>query len=153
MMSALSRYLAAVFCVASLVSCASGIKPYPPRSPLNLEIHNHAEQVEASLHLYRLDQSCAAEYLGSVDLDAPQKNIGIEPAQTTLLEVGFASSSFWSNRSAYMNYPLTLKARSSKRYELNIYYRDGIYDVRLFEIDPATGQKRRPDDGELRTCL
>jgi hypothetical protein len=132
--------------------CASNIKPYRAELPHNLGIISNTESVEASLHIYRLDKQCELTYLGSIDLDGNNLQLGIDTDQTSLLVAGFASSSFWSSSSGYIDYGITLTPRKAYRYEIEVSYIDNIYNVQAYEINRSSAKKREMGDRELEIC-
>lgn len=151
-LSAPLKYLSAFFILSVLASCASVIKPYVSGLPTNFEIVNRTESVEASLHIYNLDEQCVADYQGTIALNDSRSEVGVTPGQPTLLEVGFSSSSFWGSSSGYISYPVTLVPGSALRYRIEASYRDDIYNVAVFEINRSTGKKRQMTDEELQIC-
>ena len=135
-----------------LSGCASNIKPYRAELPQNLEVISNIESIEASLHIYSLDKQCKTTYLGSVDLDRDSLRLGIDTGQPSFLVTGFDSSSFWSASSGYMDYGITLTPRKSYRYEIGVSYIDNIYNVKVYEINRSSGNKREMEDRELELC-
>lgn len=49
-------------------------------------------------------------------------------------------------------YDIMLIPRKSHTYRIDIRYVENIYNVDLFEIDPATGAERQMRDEELQAC-
>ena len=72
--------------------------------------------------------------------------------QASYLVVSFTSASFWSNRSGQINYDFTLLPREAYRYTIDVSYLDNIYNVTVYEINRASGEKREMEGGELRNC-
>ena len=126
--------------LALAVAGCSGLKAYPTDPGGNLAVRPQMDrEVRAVLHIHRVDRDCRAEYRGSVPLDRPAVSLGVPPGQPTYLVVTFDTSSFLGG-SRSTSAGALLVPRAGQRYELGARYRDGIYDISLYESD---GRARR----------
>jgi hypothetical protein len=112
-----------------------------------VSIHTAAssESIFSSAHvmldIYSADSECHAKYAGTVKLDKPSVAIGIPADRWSYLVFDFVSSSFLAGRHGDMSYELPFKPQANHRYEIEVTYRDEIYNVVLGERQP---------DGTLR---
>jgi hypothetical protein len=133
--------------LAQLAGCA-GYKPYANKSAAkNVSIRSATSSksflssVHATLDIYDLGTECATKYAGTIKLDQPSLAIGIPADRWSYLVFDFASSSFLAGRHGRMSYELFFEPRTDHRYEIEVTYRDEIYNVVL-------GERQR--DGTLR---
>ena len=136
----------AVLAVALAAGCA-GTRHYASLPEKNLQIRSSLSGAEAVMGVHRLDQKCAAQYEGVVELDQPVVEVGLPPGRPSLLVFEFYGSSFLSG-SHSIKKEAPLMPRPGYRYEARVSYKDSLYDVQLREIDPRSGASR-----ELETRL
>ncbi|BDG05729.1 hypothetical protein [Anaeromyxobacter oryzae] len=141
----------AIALLCGLCAC-SGLRTYPTVPGGNLSVRPRLEAgVTAALHVHRLDAQCRVEYLGTVKLDDAQLTLDLPAGQASYLLVTFDTSSFFAGRRNTSAAAL-LNPRAGWRYELDVRYREDIYDVALSEADPHTGQRRVLARRDLDAC-
>jgi hypothetical protein len=140
-----------------LAGCA-GRKPYSDESMTkNVSIRTVTSagsmfsSVRAALNIYRVDTECRAEYVGTVKLDEPSVMVGIPTGRWNYLVFDFDSSSFPGGTRGRMSHELFLKPQADHRYEIDVTYRDDIYNVVLSERQPrGTLRELRLDPDSCR---
>ena len=144
-----------LFLLALAAGC-SGLKSYPTDPGGNLAVTAEMQgNVRAALHVHRVAAGCGTrsgrtEYAGTLALDRPA-SLGLPTGETSYLVVEFDTSSFLGgSRSTSVGTLVT--PRPGSRYELAARYRDGIYDVALYESDPRTRSRRALPRRELGAC-
>ena len=149
--------------LAQLAGCAGRV-PYADESATkNVSIHTatSSKSIFSSVHtvldIYSVDPECRLNYAGTVKLDRPSVAIGIAADRWSHLVFDFASSSFLAGRHGHMSYELFFKPQVDHRYEIEVTYRDEIYDVVLGERQPHGTLREIPNlDAEpchqLRCC-
>jgi len=128
----------------ALIAGCSGLRPYPAESASkNLTIRMNASKVRAELDVHGVDPQCRAPYIGTVKLDKPTVAVGIPPDAWSYLKFDFASSSLLRG-SQRMTKATLLRARAGHRYEVDVKYRDDIYDVVIRELSPRGATREVP---------
>ena len=131
--------LAVFFLVVTLGGC-SGIKTYPNNLEKNLQLRTQVEsgsafsKLRASMSVFEVDAQCQTEYQGTVDLDEPSVPVGIPPGRWSYLVFDFSSSGFLSSRSTSVASGALLKPQAGSRYDIDVSYRDDIYNVTIRSI-------------------
>ncbi len=125
--------------LAQLAGCA-GRAPYADESATkNVSIHTatSSKSILSSVHtvldIYSMDTECRLKYAGTVKLDRSLVAIGIAADRWSYLVFDFASSNFLAGRHGHMSYELFFKPQTDHRYEIEVTYRQEIYDVVLGE--------------------
>lgn len=143
--------LALAWLALTLMAGCSGLRPYPDTSgSKNLTIRTNASKVRAELDVHSVDPHCRAPYIGTVDLDKPTVTVGIPTDAWSYLKFDFASSSLLRG-SHRMSKATLLRARAGHRYEVDVKYRDDIYDVVIRELSPR-GAAREVPLRDLASC-
>jgi hypothetical protein len=129
--------LAGGIVLAALAAC-SGIKPYPnDLGAKNLEVRTAVSSgsafssVRAELDVHGVDASCRTVYLGTVQLDRSSVAVGIPADRRSHLVFNFLSSSFLGGSRGRISREVFITPRPEQRYEADVTYRDGLYDVVL----------------------
>jgi hypothetical protein len=135
--------VAAAFVLALAAGCGS-TKHYADLPEKNLQVRSTLSGAKAVMGVHKLDARCATEYEGVVDLDRPLVDVGLPPGRPSLLVFEFYSSSFLSG-STSIKKDARIAPRAGYRYEVRATYKDSLYGVDLFEIDPRTGARRELD--------
>jgi hypothetical protein len=134
-----------------LCAC-SGLRTYPTAPGGNLSVRPRLESgVSAALHVHRVDAQCRVEYLGTVKLDDAQRTLDLPAGQASYLVVTFDTSSFFGGRRNTSAAAL-LHPHAGSRYELDVRYRQDIYDVALSEAASRTAQRRVLPRRDLDAC-
>ena len=148
---------ACLWSLAALAGC-SGMKPYQSTPDNNLHLHTAADSgswfssVSAAVDIYRVGTDCKTVYEGSVQLNQPTIDIGIPPNRWSELVFVFATSSFLGNRSGSMTHETFLKPRSGYRYEVQVTYKDDMYNVAVRVTHPSSSVAREIERKDLRGC-
>ena len=141
-----------------LLSGCAGVKPYPNTPERNLEIRTETKSgsafssVGASLGIYRVDARCQIEYQGTIDLDQPAAAVGIPADRLSYLVFRFASSSFLGGTRSAISQETLLRPRPGYRYQVEVSYKDDLYNVAIRERHPDTGATRVVDLRPLASC-
>jgi hypothetical protein len=155
----LSRFhgLLLLICLGMLSAC-SGIKIYPNDQPKNLVIKTETDSglffssVKASLDIYDVTSACKLEYIGTVKLDRPTVEVGIEPGRSSYLSFRFTSSGFWSNSSNNISYETLIKPRRQYQYNSKVRYKNNIYNVKIVEKRSGKSRGKELITRHLRQC-
>ncbi|HEU0259250.1 MAG TPA: hypothetical protein VFR57_07535 [Burkholderiales bacterium] len=144
------RLALAGLALAFIAGC-SGLRAYPDTSgSKNLTIRTNASKVRAELDVHSVDPQCRAPYIGTVGLDRPTVAVGIPTDAWSYLKFDFASSSLLRGSQRVTKATL-LRARAGHRYEVDVKYRDDIYDVVIRELSPR-GATREVPLRDLASC-
>jgi hypothetical protein len=118
-----------------LASC-SGLKPYPDELPTkNLSIRTVTSagsvfaSVRAEVDVHSVDAACGTQYLGTVALDAPSVALGVPAGRRSRLVFHFVSSNFLGSSRGRISRAVELHPRADQRYEVDVTYRDDLYNV------------------------
>lgn len=151
--------LACAVALAFLAGCAgSGLQPYPDELPAkNLSIRTATSSgsafssVRAALAIHSVDGQCRTRYLGTVDLDRPSVALGIAADRWSYLVFEFASSGFLGGTRGRISRGIMLRPQTGHRYEVDVSYRDDMYNVVLRERLPR-GEMRELPLRDLASC-
>ena len=131
----LAQRLAAA-ALAMLAMGCSGLKPYPNDLPIkNVTVRTAASagsvfsSVKVELDVHGVDASCATRYLGTLQLDQPTLAVSLPPGRGSLLTFQFLSSSFLGGSRGSISRQVFVAPRPDQRYEIDVTYRDDLYDV------------------------
>jgi hypothetical protein len=123
-----------------LAAACSGLKPYPNELPTkNLSIRTATSSgsvfssVGAEVDVHSVDAACRTQYLGTVQLDQPSVAVGIAADRGSLLTFHFLIANFLGSARGRVSRELFITPRSDQRYEIDVTYRDDLYDVVLRE--------------------
>ena len=153
-----NRHLVGGLLALGLLAGCSGIKTYPNTLDKNLHVHTETDSgsffssVRTAVDIHRVNADCHTEYEGTIQLREPNAQIGIPANRASYLVFVFARSSFWSNTSGQMTYNTLLKPRSGHHYDINVHYKDDIYNVTIQEIGPGKASGREVERRELNAC-
>jgi hypothetical protein len=130
-----AQRLAAAMVVMLAAGC-SGLKPYPNDLPIkDVTIRTAASagsvfsSVKVELDVHGVDASCATRYLGTLRLDQPTLALSLPPGRRSLLTFQFLSSSFLGSSRSSISRQVWITPRPDQRYEIDVTYRDDLYDV------------------------
>lgn len=138
--------------VAALLGACSGITPYRSATEKNFYIRAAMQNARASIDVYRVDSSCHAQYEGTVVLDTPRAEIGIPPDRLSLLVFNFTTSSWLGGNRRTMAREALFRPRTGRRYQIDLSYRNDIYDIVAREGEPGKRAGRELDLKSLDTC-
>jgi hypothetical protein len=135
----IGQRLGAAALVALAAGC-SGLKPYPNDGPIkNITVRTAASSgsvfssVKVALDVHGVDAACATRYLGTLQLDQPTLAVSLPPGRGSLLTFQFLSSNFLGSSHGSISRQVFITPRPEQRYELDVTYRDDLYDVVLRE--------------------
>ena len=139
--------------LAQLAGCAGRV-PYSDESAtknVSIRTATGSEHIFSSVHamldIYGVDSQCRLKYAGTVKLERPSAAIGIAADRWSYLVFDFRSSSFLAGRQADMSYELFFKPQTDHRYEVEVTYRDEIYQVLLRDRQPDGSLTEIPNLG------
>lgn len=129
--------------VAALLAAAGcgSTRHYAGSAEKNLQVRTAAAGASVVMGVHSLDSKCFAEYQGVVTLDRPVIEVGLPPDRASLLVFEFYTLGVFSG-SRSIKKEARLLPRPGYRYEARATYKDSIYAVDLWEIDPSTGSRR-----------
>lgn len=148
--------LACALALAQLAGCAGPrLKPYPDNladdpAAKNLSIRTSTSSgsafssVRAALDVHSVDAQCRTRYLGTVALDKPSVAVGIPPGRWSYLVFDFATSGFLGGTRGRISRETLLKPRADNRYEIDVTYRDDLYNVVIREKLPRGALRELP---------
>ena len=142
MLRRIARRLVVAAAVALAAGC-SGLKPYPNDGPVkNVTIRTAARSgsvfssVKVELDVHGVDESCATRYLGTLELDQPTASVSLPAGSGSLLTFQFLSSNFLGSSRGSISRQVFVTPRADQRYEIDVSYRDDLYDVVVRERMP-----------------
>ena len=133
------RPIPLIITLSCLLAACSGLKTYRSDYQKNLFITTQAEArgwlsgVDASLDIYRMQDNCDVDYQGTVNLGDSLVEVGVPAGQPAYLVFRFESSTFLSNSHSSMGYDVALYPEYGQVYDVNVTYRDNIYNVEVAE--------------------
>jgi hypothetical protein len=107
--------------------------------------------VEAFLHIHRLKDGCATDYLGAVELKNDLTQLGIAPGQPAYLVFVFQTSSRLRGSFTQTSYTTILTPRPGGQYTADVSYADRMYNVSIRELGPR-GTPGREIERRTRNC-
>jgi hypothetical protein len=135
MVRGVAQRLVAVALVALGAGCSS-LKPYPNDGPIkNVTIRTAASagsvfsSVKVELDVHGVDASCATRYLGTLQLGQATVAVSLPPGRGSLLTFQFLSSNFLGSSRGSIGRQVLITPRPDQRYEIDVTYRDDLYDV------------------------
>ena len=143
--------------VGLTVGC-SGIRPYPNTLDKNVQVRTETRSASifsstrASMAIYRVDPQCRVEYEGTMDLDHPLVQVGLPTDRVSYLVFGFYSSSFLGNPRSSISQETVLRTRPGHSYDIDVSYRNSLYNVVVHERQPRTGERRELELRRLSAC-
>lgn len=149
--------VAAFLAVGVLASC-SGIRPYPNHLDKNLQIRTDTgsgsifSSTRASVGIYRVDAQCRIEYEGTIDLDKPLVLVGLPSDRLSYLIFSFVGSSFLAHARTSMSQETLLRTRAEHSYQIDVSYRNSIYNVVVREHHARKLGDRDIELKRLDTC-
>ena len=154
-MNLILRLVCSLSLVVAVAGC-SGLKAYPNTADKNLQVRTKLSGsfftgVEAFLHIHRLKDGCATDYLGAVELKNELTQLGIAPGQPAYLIFVFQTSARLGGSSATIPYTTILTPRSGGQYTADVSYADRIYNVSIRELGPR-GTPGRELERRTRDC-
>lgn len=129
-----------MFILAVALGGCSGIKTYPNNLEKNLQLRAQVEsgsvfsKLRASMSVFEVDAQCQTEYKGTVDFDEPSVPVGIPSGRWSYLVFDFSSSGFLSNNSTSIARGALLKPQAGGHYDIDVSYRDDIYNVTIHSV-------------------
>ncbi|HET7526199.1 MAG TPA: hypothetical protein VFK10_09685 [Burkholderiaceae bacterium] len=148
---------ASALALLALAGC-SGVKTYPnDLAAKNLSIRTATasgsafSSVRAELDVHSVDASCHTQYVGTVELDRAATAVGIPADRGSYLVFNFLSSSFLGGERGRITRAMFIQPRADQRYEIDVTYRDNLYDVVLRERPPR-GTAREVPLLDLNAC-
>jgi hypothetical protein len=135
----------------ALAGCAGG-KIYPDDvMPKNLNIRTASSNAKAVVGVHAVDAQCRAEYLGYVPLDKSAVQVGIPAERWSYLVFEFSTSRYLGSSRGRISKETLLKPRAGYRYDIDVTYRDDLYDVVIRE-QPPRGKARELEFLDLGSC-
>jgi len=145
------RYYLTILAVLSMLAACSAVKTYPNTSDKNIRVITNTDSgVEASIEIYEVKPDCSIEYSGSTQLENPETDIGLATGRSSYLVFVFSSSGFFTGSST-ISYDTLLRPRKNSSYDIDVSYRDDIYNVVMHER-LASNKRREIEARSLAGC-
>ena len=151
------RFVLGMLILGLLTGC-SGLKTYRSDLDKNLRITTETKSgslfssVEAALDIHRVKPDCSTEYVGTVQLDQPDIEVGIPQGQPSYLVFVFGSSSFLGATSGTISYDVLLKPHVGHQYHAEVSYLEDIYNVEIFSVSPGGRQLLEMETMNMSDC-
>ena len=133
--------LACAWLLLVTVTGCSGLKTYSNTADKNLLVRTKMNSgsmftdVEILLHIYRLQNDCTTDYIGTIELEQEMAKVGITASQPTYLKFIFKTSGMLSSNTSIIPYTTILTLRPGVQYSADVSYVDSIYNVIIRELD------------------
>ncbi len=145
------RYYLTILAVLSMLAACSAVKTYPNTSDKNIRVITNTDSgVEAAIEIYEVKPDCSIEYSGSIQLDNAETDIGLATGRSSYLVFVFSSSGFFTGSST-VSYDTLLRPRKNSSYDIDVSYRDDIYNVVMHER-LASNKRREIEARSLAGC-
>lgn len=131
----MARLLFAAMLVFGVAGCDESPYAYPDRPEKNLLVLAVSNSGKVSLEVH----NCRGAYEGFVPLDQPAVAIGMPTDRPSVLVFDFRNPNM-SNKKE-----VQLAPRPGYRYEARVTFKDAIYTIELWEIDPRSNARRELD--------
>lgn len=137
--------------VLSMLTACSAVKIYPNTLDKNVRVNTKTDSgVEAAIEIYEVKPDCGIVYSGTIQLDNPVMEIGLPTGRSSYMVFIFSSSGFFTGSST-ISYDTLLRPRKSIRYDIDVSYRDDIYNVVMHER-LASNKRREIEARSLAGC-
>jgi len=136
--------------------CVSNNIKYPNNHKKNLTIktsikgESFFKDINAYLHISKLDAQCKSKYLGTVKLDKPVKKVGLPVNQKLFLEFVFGITGGGSGSRLDMDTIIT--PRKGHTFYADMFYEDDIYDIMLWRNKSRKYKKRKIKPAHFDSC-
>lgn len=137
--SVMDRTVSITLLLCCLLVACSGLQGYRGDTQKNLyittntESHGWLSSVDAALDIYQMPDGCNVDYQGTVQLDHPLVEVGVPQGVPAYLVFRVESSEFLSNTQRTLGYDFALYPEYGQVYDVNVVYRDNVYDVEVAE--------------------
>lgn len=148
--------LGIILVIFAIAGC-SGLKTYPNNLDKNLQVRTQVEsgsafsKVRASMSIYGVNSQCQIQYEGTVNLGESSVPVGIPADRLSYLVFDFSTSGFLSNTSTSTASGALLNPQAGTRYDIDVSYRDDIYNVTIRSVARDGAVVELPLIG-LETC-
>jgi hypothetical protein len=128
-----------IIALCCLLSACSGLKAYRSDHEANLFISTDTENlgwlsdVDTTLDIYQMHDDCDVNYQGTVNLGDSLVEVGVPAGVAAYLVFRVESSAFLTNTYSSMGYDVAFYPDFGHVYDVNVIYRDNIYDVEVQE--------------------
>lgn len=150
-------FAVALLCIGLLAGCSS-TKTYRNAGEKNMlvRVKNQGggffSSTRPDVHIFNVNAACQAEYLGTVELDAPSVEIGLPVGQTVLIEFVFSKSTLGGQQAATA-VEMMASPRKGTRYEFDVAYLRNGYSATGVEFLPGQAKGREMEYRRLRDCV
>ena len=145
------RYYLTILAVLSMLAACSAVKTYSNMQDKNIRVITNTDSgVEAAIEIYEVKPDCSIVYSGSIQLDNAETDIGLATGRSSYLVFVFSSSGFFTGSST-ISYDTLLRPRKNSSYDIDVSYRDDIYNVVMHER-LASNKRREIEARSLAGC-
>ncbi len=148
--------------LAGLLSGCSDLKTYESKEPPNLHIVakklksgnlDIISSFSAQIHVGSIDSHCQTSYVGTVELSDKPVDIGVPVGRQNYLVVEFTNNSHWAAYNATSaTYKTLFTPRAGYRYDMEVAYQDGGYDIAIYEHGRQGGARHEVDHRPFSAC-
>ena len=141
--------------LVGLAGCGTAAVPYQSSQPHNLSVHladNSDQDVRYRLEVYRVNSKCNGEYQGTQKIPETGVQVGIEVGQRVLLDFHFTKVRWLHGSTTDVEVEALITPRDGVHYEAEPGYIDNLYDLKLYQIDPRNGEKKKMAIISLSEC-
>ena len=137
--SSIQRLVAIALILTCISAGCSGARTYYGEAQKNLFISTDTPKqgwfssVDAELDIYEIFEDCDVGYRGTVDLSAPVVEVGVPEGVPAYLVFRVDNVAFMNNSRSTAFYDLALYPEYGQVYDVNVTYRDNLYDVEVEE--------------------
>jgi len=136
--------------------CMSNNIKYPNNYKNNMTVktsikgESFFKDIDAYLHISKLDKQCKSTYLGTVKLDKPVKKVGLPVNQKLFLEFVFGITGGGSG--SRLDTDTILTPRKGQTFLADMFYEDDIYDVTLWRNKTRKYKKKEIKPASFESC-
>src|SRR5919109_557338 len=152
------RLLTGIVLALALLAACSSTKIYRNAGEKNMLVRVKNEgggffsSTRPNVHVFSVNAACQAEYLGTLELDAPSIEVGLPVGQTVLIEFVFSKSSLGGHQAATA-VEMMATPRKGTRYEFDVAYLSNGYSATGVEFQPGQTKGRELEYRRLRDCV
>ena len=131
-----------------LLAGCTGLKSYRSDYQANLFITTDTEtkgwlsDIDAALDIYQMYGDCVVDYQGTVNLRDPLVEVGVPAGVAAYLVFRIESSAFLTNTYSSVGYDFAFYPDFGHVYDVNVVYRDNVYDVQVQERARGGGEQQ-----------
>lgn len=143
----MKRLLIVSLMLGTLTGCM-GQRMYPNTLPKNLNVVTKVDggstKVEVALDVHEVKSNCEIDFIGRLYPDNGVLPVGLATGKSLYLEFIFVSSDFLNSNIGALRQGSIMTLKEGGNYKADVYYKNGIYDVALFEVGKGGKERELP---------